>query len=105
MVGLEVQVVVGVGGLPVDSDVQAASVVNIPFSKVRLQGFRRMPRIHHCRRGPLVILPYTARVSEHIQRVCRKYGMKIIFRSGLSLRSVLTRVKDPLPRLRQELHR
>ena len=36
-------------------------------------------------------------VSEGIRRVCRKYGMKVIFRSELSLRSVLTRVKDPLP--------
>ena len=46
---------------------------------------------------PLVMLPYTAGVSEDIRRVCRKYGMKVIFRSALSLRSVLTQVKDPLP--------
>ena len=43
------------------------------------------------------MLPYTAGVSEDIRRVCRKYSMKVIFRSGLSLRSVLTQVKDPLP--------
>ena len=29
--------------------------------------------------------------------VCRKYDMKVIFKSGRSLRSVLTKVKDPLP--------
>ena len=46
---------------------------------------------------PLVMLPYTAGVSMDIRWVCRKYGMKVIFRSGLSLRSVLTQVKDPLP--------
>ena len=46
---------------------------------------------------PLVMLPYTAGVSKDIRQVCRKYGMRVIFRSGLSLRSVLTRVKDPLP--------
>ena len=45
----------------------------------------------------MVMLPYTAGVSEDIRRVCKKYGMKVIFRSGLSLCSVLTRVKDPLP--------
>ena len=47
--------------------------------------------------SPLVMLPYTAGVSEDIRRVCRKYSMRAIFRSGLSLCSVLTRVKDPLP--------
>ena len=46
---------------------------------------------------PLVMLPYTAGVSEDIRQVCRKYGIKVIFRSRLSLHSVLTRVKDPLP--------
>ena len=46
---------------------------------------------------PLVILPYIAGVSEDIRRVCRKYDMKVIFKSGRSLRSVLTKVKDPLP--------
>ena len=46
---------------------------------------------------PLVVLPYTAGVSEDIRRVCRKYGMKVIFRAGWSLHSVLTKVKDPLP--------
>ena len=33
----------------------------------------------------------------NIRQVCRKYHMKVIFTSGLSLRSVLTKVKDPLP--------
>ena len=47
--------------------------------------------------SPLVILPYIAGVSEDIRRVCRKYDMKVIFKSGRSLRSVLTKVKDPLP--------
>ena len=44
------------------------------------------------RRPPLVMLPYTEGVSE----VCRKFGMKVVFRSGLSLRSMLTKVKDTL---------
>ena len=61
---------------------------------------RRMPRTHCRIRGavpPLVMLPYTAGVSEDIRQVCTKYGMRVIFRFGLSLRSVLTWVKDPLP--------
>ena len=45
----------------------------------------------------LVVLPYTAGVSEDIRRVCMKYGMKVVFKAGWSLRSVLTKGKDPLP--------
>ena len=47
--------------------------------------------------APLVVLPYTAGVSKDIRRVCRKYGMKAIFKAERSLHSVLTKVKDPLP--------
>ena len=45
----------------------------------------------------MVVLPYTAGISEDIRRVYRRYGVKVTFSSGQSLRSVLTRVKDPLP--------
>ena len=45
---------------------------------------------------PLVMLPYTEWVSEDVKRVCKKFGMKVVFRSGQSLRSMLTKVKDPL---------
>ena len=48
------------------------------------------------RRPPLVMLPYTEGVSEDIRRVCKKFGMKVVFRSGLSLRSMLCKVKDTL---------
>ena len=62
---------------------------------------RRMPRIHCWRREQsppsLVILSYAAGISKDIRQVCRKYGMKVVFRSGLSLHSVLTWVKDSLP--------
>ena len=43
------------------------------------------------------MLPYTAGIREDIRWVCRKYSMRVIFRSGLSVLSVLTWVKDPLP--------
>ena len=46
---------------------------------------------------PLVVLPYTAGVSENIRQVCRKFGMKVVFRSSHSLRSMLTKVKDAMP--------
>ena len=32
-----------------------------------------------------------------IRRVCRRFGLKVIFRSRKSLRSTLTKVKDALP--------
>ena len=54
------------------------------------------PLLEGGRRLPLVMLPYTEGVSEDIRRVCRKFGLKVVFRSGLSLRSMLTRVKDTL---------
>ena len=46
---------------------------------------------------PLVMLLYTAGISKNIRWVCKKYDMRVIFTSGLSLRSVLTKVKDLLP--------
>ena len=47
-------------------------------------------------RPPLVMLPYTKGISEDVQRLCRKFCMKVVFRSGQSLRSMLFKVKDPL---------
>ena len=50
---------------------------------------------------PLAVLPYTAGVSENVKRVCQKFGMKVVFRSSHSLRSMLTKVKDALPMEKQ----
>ena len=54
------------------------------------------PPLEEKHRPPLVMLPYTEGVSEDVRRVCRKFGMKAVFRSGHSLCSMLTKVKDPL---------
>ena len=53
----------------------------------------------HSRRvtGYHVMVSYTVGVIESIGRVCRRYGMQEIFRSGLSLSPVLSKVKVPLP--------
>ena len=48
-------------------------------------------------RPPLVMLPYVAGVSEDIRRVCRKFDMRVVFKSGRTLRTMLTKVKDTLP--------
>lgn len=47
------------------------------------------------------MLPYTAVASEDIKWVCRKYSMQLIFRSGRSLHSVLSKVKGTLPVVKQ----
>ena len=49
-------------------------------------------------KGPLVVIPYVAGMSEDIRRVCRKFNIRVVFKSaGQTLRSMLTKVKDTLP--------
>ena len=48
-------------------------------------------------RPPLVMLPYVSGVSEDIRRVCSRYNLRVVFKSGQTLRTMLTRVKDRLP--------
>ena len=42
------------------------------------------------------MFPYTEGVSEDVRLVYRKLAMKVVFRSGQFLCSMLTKVKDPL---------
>ena len=44
-----------------------------------------------------IAVPYVSGLSEDIRRVCRQFNIRVAFRSGRFLRSMLTRVKDPLP--------
>ena len=37
-------------------------------------------------------------MSERIRKACEKYNFKVVFKSGPTLRSLLTKVKDPLPK-------
>ena len=41
-------------------------------------------------------LGYAAGVSERIRRVFKGFNIRVVFRSGPTLRSLLTKVKDPL---------
>ena len=41
--------------------------------------------------------PTLAGMSEDIRRVCRKFNIRVVFKSGRTLRSMLTKVKDTLP--------
>ena len=48
-------------------------------------------------RPPTVHLPYVAGVSERIRKVCKDFNIRMVFKSGPTLCSLRTRVKDPLP--------
>ena len=37
-------------------------------------------------------------MSEQIRKACEKSNLKVVFKSGPTLRSLLTKVKDPLPK-------
>ena len=47
---------------------------------------------------PLAVIPYVGSVNEWIRKACGKYNLKVVFKSGPTLRSLLTKVKDPLPK-------
>ena len=44
-----------------------------------------------------MMIPYIAGMSDDIRSVCRKFDVRVVFKSGWTLRSMLTRVKDTLP--------
>ena len=46
---------------------------------------------------PMMVVPYISGLSEDIRRVCWKFGIRTVFRSSMTLRDHLTRVKDRLP--------
>ena len=46
---------------------------------------------------PLVVIPYVAGMCEDIRCVCRKFNIRVVFKSGPTLHSMLTKVKDTLP--------
>ena len=45
---------------------------------------------------PLAVILYVSGVSERIRKAREKYNFNVIFKSGPTLRSPLTKVKDPL---------
>ena len=49
----------------------------------------------------MAYLPYVAGVSERIRKVCRDFNIRMVLMSGPTLRSLLTKVKDPLPTTKQ----
>ena len=43
---------------------------------------------------PLAVIPYVSCVSERIRKAYEKFNLKVVFRSGRTLCSLLTKVKD-----------
>ena len=46
----------------------------------------------------LAVIPYLSGVSERIRKDYENFDLRVIFKSGPTLRSLLTGVKDPLPK-------
>ena len=44
-----------------------------------------------------VVIPYVNDFSEDLRRVCRRYNIRVAFKSSPTLRSSLSKVKDKLP--------
>ena len=52
-------------------------------------------------RQPTAHLPYVANISERIKRVCREFSKGTVLKSGPTLRSLTSNVKDLLPSEKQ----
>ena len=48
-------------------------------------------------RGSLVVTPCVVGISEDVRRICRKFNIRVVFRSRRTLHLMFTMVKDKLP--------
>ena len=67
-----------------------------PKSPRRDMETTKTPPLKEKHRPPLVMLPYAEWGSEDVRQICRKFGIKFVFRSGQFLRSMVNKVKGPL---------
>ena len=49
------------------------------------------------KKDSMVVVPYVAGLGEDIRRACRRFGIRMVFRSSKALQNQLTRVKEKLP--------
>ena len=49
------------------------------------------------KKSRIITIPYIVAMSEDIRRICRRFDIKVAFKSGQTLRSQLSRVKERLP--------
>ena len=50
------------------------------------------------RKQSLAVIPYVSCVSERIRKACEKFDLRVVFKSGPTLHSLLTKWKTPFPR-------
>ena len=75
MMGLEVEIPVWMSLSTGSPPTQQTADVSIPEEKQE--------------KGPLVVIPYVVGMSEDIRRVCRKFNIRVVFKSGQTLRLML----------------
>ena len=49
----------------------------------------------------MVVIPYVVGMSEDIRRVCRKFNIRVVIKSGKTDRSMFPKVNDTLPNGKQ----
>ena len=75
-----------------------ASIVSAPHTHVQETADASRPDERQKEeKGPLVVIPYIAGMSEDIRRVCRKFSIRVIFKCRQIFSSMFTKVKDTLP--------
>ena len=64
---------------------------------------KREGSVHGSSDKPKILyLPYIQHITEPIQRVCRKLGVKVVFRTPQTLRQQLVRLKTARPKLKKK---
>ena len=72
-----------------------------PTQFVLKSSCRRLKNSEKQKPAATVVIPYTQGLSESIRRVCQEYNIRIVFGAGKSLRTILTKAKDRLPKEQQ----
>ena len=69
-----------------------------PRAFVRSASKQRTPREpadNETEKPPIAYLPYVAGVSERIRKVCQDFNIRTVFKSGPTLRGILTKSRTP----------
>ena len=69
-----------------------------PKKKHKSQNKNTMPENYQ---QPYLVVPYYQGLSESVKRTCRKYGVQVYFKGGITIKSLLMAPKDPDPMLKR----
>ena len=76
---------------------QTLSAMFLPHPHMKQQTQAAVMRNRGRRGDHWWLIPYVAGISEDIRCICRKLNIRVIFKSGRTLYSMLNKVKDTLP--------